>query len=92
MHHKLTPEQYFQLCFKKLPEINHSNILKVIEKYNFDKNNLERLLIKTDLENFTDLLWQFGIGRVHLALPSFDEVVGNDCFTIRKTVPVKVFV
>ena len=66
MPDKLTPEQQFKLCFKMLPEMNENDMKKVISDFNFDKEKFIRLLIKTDLEQFTELLWNFGLKEVFL--------------------------
>lgn len=46
-----------------LPEMNENDMKKVISDFNFDKEKFIRLLIKTDLEQFTELLWNFGLKR-----------------------------
>lgn len=66
MPDKLTPEQQFKLCFKKLPEINDNDMKNVISDFRYDKEKFIRLLIKTDLEQFTELLWNFGLKEVFL--------------------------
>ena len=66
MRDKLTPKQQFKLCFKNLPEINENVKKEIISDFNFDKEKFKRLLFKTDLEQFTELLWNFGLKEVFL--------------------------
>jgi len=62
----LSLEQQYCLCFIYLPNPPDKNINHIIRSLQFDKENFRRLLIKTELEPYTELLWKFGLKEVYI--------------------------
>lgn len=65
MHNSIKIEDKFYLCFKSTAFIGTSIIERTSSEIKVDFKNFERLLIKTDLEQYTPLLWKLGLKEVY---------------------------
>ncbi|MHB9055775.1 MAG: hypothetical protein ACYC2P_06430 [Paludibacteraceae bacterium] len=65
MHTNLTLEQKYRLCFSTLPDPPYIFVNQIISKFQLNKNDFIRLLIKTDLEPYTEILWNLGLLEVY---------------------------
>lgn len=63
---KLTIEEQFKLCFIYLPNPPDMYIDIIISKFRFSKEKFTRLLVKTELEPYTEILWKFGLKEIYI--------------------------
>lgn len=63
---KLTIEEQFKLCFIYLPNPPDMYIDIIISKFLFSKDEFTRLLVKTELEPYTEILWKFGLKEIYI--------------------------
>lgn len=65
MSSNLTLEQKYRLCFSTLPDPPDKLVKHIISKFQLNKDDFIRLLIKTDLEPYAELLWELGLLEVY---------------------------
>lgn len=63
---KFSLEEQFKLCFLNLPNITEEYQTQVVTNMGLNKDAFIRLLIKTELEPYTDLLWLLGLKEIYL--------------------------
>lgn len=61
---KLTLEEQFKLCFIYLPKPHEKHINLIVSAFDFKKQEFERLLFKTELEPYIEILWLYGLKEV----------------------------
>lgn len=58
--------EQFKLCFNSIPSIEDNIKDKIINDFQLNKTNFDKILIKADFEESTELLWLFGIRELYL--------------------------